>query len=209
MRPKSNLASRLVIRAALTAVFAISAIPMSAQGRGSGNVAARLGGSQEVPVVMTTGRGAFKGQLNPEGTSLSYELSYSDVEGGVTQAHIHLGQPGVNGGIMAFLCTDLGNGPAGTPECPDSPGTVNGIVTLTEIVGPSEQGVLAEEFDEFVRALPNGTLTSTFTLTCSPQARSGGRLVPASVVGTVVGAAPAEYLSGNPNLRLSPDGAGP
>ena len=172
---------------------------MSAQGRGPVNLAARLGGSQEVPVVMTTGRGAFKGQLNPEGTSLSYELSYSDVEGEVTQAHIHLGQPGVNGGIMAFLCTDMGNGPAGTPACPDSPaGTVNGIVTLTEIVGPAEQGVMTEEFDEFVRALANGTLTSTFTLTCSPQARSGGRLVPASVVDrvAVAGAAPAKYLSG-------------
>ncbi len=150
MRPQSNL----VIGALLTAVSLISAIPMSAQGRGPVNLGARLGGSQEVPVVMTTGRGAFKGQLSPDGMSLSYELSYSDLEGEVTQAHIHLGQPGVNGGVMAFLCTDLGNGPAGTPDCPDSPaGTVSGTVMALQIVGPANQGVMTEEFDEFVRAL--------------------------------------------------------
>lgn len=152
MRQKSNF----VILAILTALFAISAVPMSAQGRGLGNLAARLAGSQEVPVVMTTGRGGFQAQLSPDGSSLSYELSYSDVEGEVKQAHIHLGQQGVNGGIMAFLCTNLGNGPAGTPACPAAPGTVTGTVTSTEVVGPSDQGVMAGEFDELIRALRAG-----------------------------------------------------
>ena len=168
---------------------------MSAQGRGPGNVAARLGGSQEVPVVMTTGRGAFKGQLSPDGTSLSYDLSYSDVEGLVTQAHIHLGQQGVNGGIMAFPCTNLVNGPApaGTPACPDSPwGRQRHCDGGRDRWGPPSKGFWPGSSMSLFERSANGTLTSTFTLTCSPQARSGGR----SVVGTVVGAAPSELLSG-------------
>jgi hypothetical protein len=40
------------------------------------------------------------------------------MEGDVLPTHIHLGQHGVNGGISVFLCTNLGNGPAGTPTCP-------------------------------------------------------------------------------------------
>ena len=54
---------------------------------------------------------------------IEYRLSYSDLEGDVLQAHIHLGQEHVNGGISAFLCSNLleppaGPPPPGTPPCP-------------------------------------------------------------------------------------------
>src|SRR5689334_6053682 len=74
---------------------------------------AKLEGSQEVPVVITTGEGAFKVTINKEETSFDFELSYEGLEGGnVQQAHIHVGQRNVNGGIVIFLCTNL-NPPAG------------------------------------------------------------------------------------------------
>jgi len=55
----------------------------------------------------------------------------------VTQAHIHFGKRHVAGGIIVFLCTNLGNGPAGTPACPDSAGTVTGSITAASIIGPA------------------------------------------------------------------------
>lgn len=74
----------------------------------------------------------------------------------VQQAHIHLGRRGVNGGIMVFLCSNLGNGPAGTPACPTPAGTVTGTLTAASVVGPAAQGIVAGEFAEVINAIRNG-----------------------------------------------------
>lgn len=115
---------------------------------------ASLRGIEEPPSVSSTGRGSFRATISQDGTSLSYTVSYEDLEGDVLQSHIHLGQRGVNGGIAVFLCTNLGNGPAGTPVCPGPrSGTVSGTVTGAEIVGPSGQGLTTGEFAELLRAI--------------------------------------------------------
>ena len=87
---------------------------------------------------------------------ISYELRYADLEGGVLQAHIHLGQRSVNGGISAFLCSNLGNAPAGTPACPPSPATVTGTIEPAQVVGPAAQGIAPGQFDELARAILAG-----------------------------------------------------
>ena len=46
---------------------------------------------------------------------IEFELSYEDLRGEVLQAHIHFAQEGVNGGIVVFLCTNLGNNPSNEP----------------------------------------------------------------------------------------------
>src|SRR5262245_32216421 len=73
-----------------------------------------LTGYEEVTPVSTTGNGEFHARISNDETEIEYQLSYSDLQGAVQQAHIHFGQRGVNGGITVFLCTNLGNGPAGT-----------------------------------------------------------------------------------------------
>jgi len=79
--------------------------------------------------------------ISEDGTALTYTISYEDLEGDVLQSHIHLGQRGVNGGIAVFLCSNLGNGPEGTPACPGPrAGSVSRTVTGADIVGPSGQG---------------------------------------------------------------------
>src|SRR4029453_10971189 len=65
----------------------------------------RLDGYEEVPAVSTTGNGTFRATINPDQT-ITYSLSYADLQGTVQQAHIHFGQLSVNGGIVAFLCTN-------------------------------------------------------------------------------------------------------
>jgi len=116
-----------------------------------GNIRARLTGFQEVPSVSTTGKGEFQAKLNEDGTMLSYELSYSELTGTtVSAAHIHLGQPAANGGVMAFLC-----GGGTKPACPAS-GTVTGTIVASDVTGPANQGIAAGEFDEMLRAIRSG-----------------------------------------------------
>ena len=107
-------------------------------------------------MLSTTGNGEFQAQIDSSGQQISYTLSYSALEGNVLQAHIHLGGRHQSGGISAFLCTNLGNGPAGTQTCPAAPATIEGIITPADVVGPAMQGITAGQFDELVRAIRAG-----------------------------------------------------
>src|SRR3712207_4375667 len=69
---------------------------------------------------------------------------------------MHFGQRGQSGGISVFLCTNLGNGPAGTQACPPSPGTVRGTIRAVDVIGPVGQGIAAGEFGELLRAIRAG-----------------------------------------------------
>lgn len=115
---------------------------------------ARLSSFQEVPALSSAAHGSFEARLAP--TSFAYEISYRDLSSPVTQAHIHFGQKGVNGGISVFLCSNLGNGPAGTQACPNPGGTVKGTVTAANVIGPAGQGISAGEFDELLQAIRAG-----------------------------------------------------
>jgi CHRD domain len=123
----------------------------------SGTQHVRLTGYQEDPLVLsTTGGGEFRLQVDENAHEASYQLTYSDLEGTVLQAHIHLGGRSQSGGIMVFLCTNLGNGPAGTQTCPAAPAEITGTIRPENIIGPSGQGVTAGEFEEFVAAVRAG-----------------------------------------------------
>ena len=118
-----------------------------------------LSGYSEVPSVSTAAEGEFQARISADETQIDYELSYSDLEGGVTQAHIHFGQKDVNGGISVWLCGNPGPGvtpPTGTPACPPSPATVTGSLTAANVVGPTSQGIAAGEFAELIRAIRAG-----------------------------------------------------
>ncbi|MGH9321364.1 MAG: CHRD domain-containing protein [Vicinamibacteria bacterium] len=116
---------------------------------------ATLKGEEEVPAISTVGQGLFLGVIDTDANAIQYTLIYGSLEGNVAQAHIHLGQTSVNGGIMLFLCTNLGNGPPGTPACGPS-GVVTGTLTAASVVGPSGQGVAAMEMAEAIRAIRRG-----------------------------------------------------
>ena len=65
-----------------------------------------------------------------------------------------LGQRGVNGGIMVWLCQTAAfpSPVASTPQCPQS-GTVSGVVSAADVIGPAAQGIAAAEFAEMVKAI--------------------------------------------------------
>lgn len=120
------------------------------------NLDARLRGFQEVPAVSSTGRGTFEARINRDETAVEWRLTYADLEGDVLQAHIHFGQRDVNGGISVFLCSNLGNGPAGTQLCPPDPATVSGTFTATDVIGPTAQGIAPGELAELIAAIRAG-----------------------------------------------------
>jgi CHRD domain len=147
---------RLHIAGAVALVAVASVVATTAVAGGDKELRTRLTGFQEVPAVSTDASGKFKAQVRVSSEEIQYELSYADLTGAVQQAHIHLGQRAVNGGISVFLCSNLGNGPAGTQPCPPAPATISGTIRPADVVGPVDQGIDPMEFDELVRAIRAG-----------------------------------------------------
>lgn len=135
-----------------------------------------LTGYEEVPAVSTTAGGEFQAKVSSDESAISWSLSYADLQGDVTQAHIHVGQAAVNGGISAFLCTNLGNGPAGTQTCPAPPATISGTVTAADVVGPAGQGVGPGEFAELLAAIRAGVAYVNVHSTTWPGGEIRGQL---------------------------------
>ena len=118
--------------------------------------------------LSTTGNGTFDADISKDGTEITYRLSYAGLEGNVTQAHIHLGQAAQSGGISAFLCTNLGNGPAGTQLCPAAPATITGTIRAADVIGPAGQGITAGQLNELVRAMNAGATYANVHTTLYP-----------------------------------------
>lgn len=118
---------------------------------------ARLRAFEEVPAISSPGGGRFEATI--EDDQITYELNYFNLRGTVSQAHIHMAQRGVNGAIVIFLCSNLGNGPAGTQPCPSSPGHISGTIHTSDVIGGNSQtaqGISAGEFSEVLRAIRAG-----------------------------------------------------
>jgi hypothetical protein len=144
----------LIVVLALLGVGGVTAAVASGDG-GQRRFAVDLIGYEEVPAVSTLGGGTFRAVISRTADEIRYELTYDSLQGTTQQAHIHFGQESVNGGISVFLCSNLGNGPAGTQACPQS-GTVTGTIRPVDVIGPTVQGIAPGEFAELVKALRAG-----------------------------------------------------
>ncbi|NML18421.1 CHRD domain-containing protein [Azohydromonas caseinilytica] len=130
------------------------------------DVQARLNGFQEVPSVSTFARATFNADVDRGAKLITWQLRYDALEGEVQQAHLHFAQRGVNGGIVVFLCSNLDNGPAGTPLCPGPhSGMLSGSITPNDVspdIAATQpaitQGIAPGQFNEMVRALNAGAL---------------------------------------------------
>jgi len=141
----------LVLGVAVAGALVASAMVVRAAGPFKGH--ADLSGYQENPTLSTPASGSFDAEISKDGNSLSYTLNYGGIATNVLFAHIHIGRPAVNGGIMVYLCTN-GAPPAGVPvppTCPQGGGTVSGTLTSADVLATG--GVLANDFDAFVAAL--------------------------------------------------------
>jgi hypothetical protein len=148
----------------IIAVVAFVSASVVAYNGGFRRIRESLIGYQEVPAVSTVASGDFKAKISNDESRIDYELSYSDLEGAVQQSHIHFGQQGVNGGISVFLCTNLGNGPAGTQPCPPAPATITGTIMAADVspnipatAGARTQGINTGELAELIKAIRAGS----------------------------------------------------
>ena len=143
----------------VTALLFAFAAP-SALGDGGSKLRVKLSGYQEVPASLSSGGEAkFEARIvgNVGSRTIRWELSYNDgFSSTVQQAHIHFGQRHTNGGISLFLCTNLGNGPAGTQLCPVGPATIAGVAAAADIIGPAGQLIAPGEIEELIAAIRAG-----------------------------------------------------
>jgi hypothetical protein len=133
-------------------------------------------GAGETGAIFSSGKATLQVDLNKDAHTLTYSLTYSGLIAPITQAHIHFGKIHVAGGIMVFLCTNLGNGPAGTPACPANGGTVTGTLTAASVVGPAAQGILVGNFDAVVAALESDTAYANIHSTSFPAGEIRGQV---------------------------------
>jgi hypothetical protein len=159
----NEIRSRARLAAASRAAFAAAALGLAlpaALATGNhhraGSIEARLRSFNEVPSVSSPATGRFKAWHDAASKTVRYELTYSGLEGTVTQAHIHFAQRSVNGGIMVWLCQTATNQNPGSPTCPQE-GTVSGELNSTNVIGPAGQGIAAGEFDAFIGAIRAGS----------------------------------------------------
>ena len=114
--------------------------------------------------VSTTGTGTFKAEISKDGSEINYELTFQDLEGDVRQAHIHIGHPQNQGGIVLWLCDSATNPSpsATTPECTaDDPGNlraghVTGTLTAADVQAQTGNGIAAGEWEEVLGLIRAG-----------------------------------------------------
>ena len=127
--------------------------------------AERLRGGNENPPVISSGSGNFRAERS--GDQIEFRLRYGvaseDSESDVTQAHLHIANPGNNGAIVVFLCSNLGNEPDGVAArpCPPSPDVVTGEIVaadVLEIVEDNTVVIEAGDLDGLFRLMTQGAV---------------------------------------------------
>jgi hypothetical protein len=161
------------------ALFAAVAAPTVVRAE---HIQATLSGYEEVPVVSTVATGEFRAMISPDDLFIDYELAYSGLQGTVTQAHIHVAQPSVNGTIVIWLCQTATNiGPAGTPTCTPESGTFAGTITAANVVAPTttpgqQQQIAAGELAEVIAAMRAGAAYVNVHTNLSPGGEIRGQI---------------------------------
>jgi hypothetical protein len=118
--------------------------------RKSPQFGATLIGLNEVPSLNTPGHADLA--LTVTDTTIAFTLNYFDLTGPPMAAHIHIAQPGVNGGVSVFFC-----GGGGKPACPQTTsGTVTGTIAAADVQAIPAQGFVAGDIAPVIAALRQG-----------------------------------------------------
>src|SRR2546422_263814 len=161
---------------AVLCIFCLSALCVAAD-KDDVVLKARLRGLGEVPPVASAATGSFAGLISADGMSITYTLTYANLNAQVLVSHIHFAFPKENGGVVVFLCGPAAGAPGGPPAgfpsppaCPDTTsGTVTGSVTAANVVGPNSQGITpGADFAKVVQAMREGAAYANVHSTRSP-----------------------------------------
>ena len=169
---------------AFVATVCLSGLVASAQSSGT-KFSAVLEPEQEVPAVDSLASGTFELEINDAAKQISYTLSYSGLKTAVAQAHIHIGQPNVTGGIVLWLCEGTVASPiATTKTCPtgEDGGTVSDVLGEGDVVasGTASQQIADDEFTEVVALIRKGLAYANVHTAASGSGEIRGQIRPGS-----------------------------
>lgn len=185
---------KLLKRASMLVLGAVAIVAITGPAGAHGKnrpliVRAWLKGFEEAPsVVSSPGHGFFRAIVDEDAGTIQYWLTFDGIPNvpaappanqavtGVLQSHLHFGAHHTAGGISVFLCSNLGNGPAGTQTCPQS-GQITGTIHSTDVIGPAGQGIAAGEFGELVDAIRNNVVYVNIHSAVFPAGEIRGQLL--------------------------------
>jgi hypothetical protein len=164
----------------LVMVMVMAGLLVTATAAKADQIGALLTGYEETPAaVSTTATGEFTATIAPDGEVILYTETYSGLQGTVTQSHIHVGQLGVTGSVVIFLCQTAANpDPTGlAPQCPQE-GTVSGTITAANVIAGSmaPQQLAAGDLAAVVSAIRAGAAYANVHTTPSPGGEIRGQI---------------------------------
>ena len=162
--------------AIMTGLSVVLTAPIAARAE---HIQATLTGYEEVPVVSTVASGEFVGMISRDDQSIDYRLTYSGLQGTVTQSHIHVAQPSVIGSIVIWLCqTAASPGPVGVPTCTAGSGIFTGTITEANVVAgaTASQQLKAGELAEVIAAMRAGAAYANVHTNLSPGGEIRGQI---------------------------------
>jgi CHRD domain len=162
------------------AILAMAGLLATATIAKADQLRALLTGYEETPsAVSTTGRGEFVATISPDGDAIVYRESFSGLQGKITQSHIHVGQIGIGGSVVIFLCQTASNpDPTGlAPECPQE-GSVKGVITAANVIQGSQapQQLKANDLAAVITAIRAGVTYANVHTDLSPGGEIRGQI---------------------------------
>jgi CHRD domain len=143
--------------------------------------AERLRGGNENPPVISDGSGNFRATIFED--RIEFRLRYNvdaPPDSDVQQAHLHIANPGNNGGIVAFLCSNADDTPP-APPCPPSPDVVTGEIGEDDVLAVSEGAVTiieAGDLEGLARLIQQGSVYANVHTDDFPLGEIRGQLNP-------------------------------
>jgi len=126
-------------------------------------------GAEEVPAHDTQAQGQAIFKLNDAGTAISYKVNVGNIEN-VTQSHIHLGAPGVSGGIVVWLYPSA-------PPLQLIPGRSDGTIGEGEITASSLVGTLKDKpLSDLLKEIKSGNAYVNVHTTQFPPGEIRGQI---------------------------------
>src|SRR5262245_10075389 len=160
-------------------VIAMAGLLITATLAKAEQISALLTGYEESPSVSTTATGEFTATIAPDGEVIQYTETYSGLQGTVTQSHIHVGQLGVNGSVVIFLCQTATNpDPTGlAPPCPQQ-GSVSGTIQAANVIAgaTASQQLAVGDLAAVVAAIRAGVAYANVHTTPSPGGEIRGQI---------------------------------
>ncbi len=185
----------VVLTVALVVAAVVASGTLAQAGSATTSYTATLSAFNEVPPKYNLTTGTFTATF--VNNTLQYQLTYPAQPTAVEAAHIHFGQPGVNGGIVVFLC-----GGGGTPVCPPNGGTVTGTLTSANVATLAAQGIKAGDFEALRQIIVNGLAYANIHTVQFPEGALRGQIMPA----TMSTATPSPMASASATSSLAAPG---